>query len=80
MIRVEIVEHGPGLVARCTIRAKKGDEFRADLSRLKSIPLEMRDYDGDLRIWSIYEPEKWVSVMPEIGKALEIHNRQLRMF
>lgn len=79
MIDVYIVENN-GLRAECTIENAPGDEFYQDLERLKSVPWHDREYDDQTKVWTIINPEEWVGRVEEIGPALEMHKRQLRMF
>lgn len=80
MIDVTIIENN-GFVALCTIT---GDEyeFRSDLKRIKSIPFEDRDFVDrtEPKYWRVRNAEHYKDQVVEIGDAIELHKRQLRMF
>ena len=80
MITVKIVENN-GLVALCTITGSP-EEFRADLALIKSIPFNDRDFVDTVepKYWRVGNAERYAELVPEIGDAIRIHKRQLKMF
>jgi len=80
MIDVKIVENN-GLVALCTITGPN-DEFRQDLARIKDIPFEDREFVGEAepKYWRVRNAEKYADQVVEIGDAIQLHRRQLRLF
>jgi hypothetical protein len=81
MIDVRIIENN-GLVALCTISGPS-HEFRADLERLKqAVPYQDRDFvtEAEPKYFRVRHAEKYKDLVVEIGDAIELHKRQLRMF
>lgn len=81
MISVKIIENN-GLVALCTITGKP-DEFREDLLKIKStVPFQDRDFVDNIepKYWRIRNAERYASQIEEIGDAIDMHKKQLRMF
>ena len=78
MIDVTIIENN-GLVALCRISGKS-DEFRNDLLRIKSIPFEDRDFDGDAnpKVWRVRNADNYANTVVEIGDAIRTHKMQGR--
>lgn len=80
MIDVKILENN-GLVANCTISGPP-DEFRADLARIKAIAFQDRDFvdKAEPKYWRVRQAEKYADKVVEIGDAIRLHKRQMRLF
>jgi len=80
MIDVVIIENN-GLVALCKISGP-GNEFRKDLARIKTIPFEDREWcpEEEKKYFRVRYAEKYDKWIVEIGDAIRLYRRQLRMF
>lgn len=80
MIEVKISQAGNNKVAFIKITGGN-DEFWADLNKFKqAIPESDRRFKDDVepKRWIVENPEKYFRMLPEIGDALLLYNRQLR--
>jgi len=81
MIEVRIKENN-GLVALIYITGPS-HEFSKDLERFKlAVPYKDRDFvsEAEPKYFRVRLAEKYADLVPEIGQAINMHNRQLRMF
>ncbi len=81
MIDVQIYEN-KGLCARCFITGDE-DESNDDLRRIKAIPYSDRLFisdSGSPKFWRVLHAEQYKDMVVEIGDAIRIYKRQLRMF
>jgi hypothetical protein len=81
MINVRIVDNN-GLTALCTISGP-AYEFRDDLTRLKTaVPYADRDFvqEAEPKYFRVRNAEKYADAVVEIGDAIKVYKRQLRMF
>jgi hypothetical protein len=71
-----------GLVALCYITGPS-HEFYSDKDRLKAaVAPEDRQFisEAEPKYWRVRNAEKYADLVVEIGDAIDLHRRQLRMF